>query len=119
MSIKFDMARDVNGYNGFGLNFSPDVYSTTLAVGVEQTLNVPTGGFKKWIAIFGIEPGAEAWVAINQTAALPGAAFAVSAAEMNPVARVVQSGDVLHFICPNADTRVSVSFYGRDGIGRK
>ena len=117
MSTKFSMTRDINGFNGFGLKFADDRHATTLVTGAEQTLTVPTS-FSKWIAIFGIEPGADAWISLNTTAALPGATFAASNAELNPVAREVAAGDVLHFITPNADCRISVLFYGlkEDGL---
>lgn len=110
------MIRDINGYNGFGLRFADDIYTTTLVTGVEQTLTIP-GAFTQWIAIFGVEPGADAWVALNATAALPGAAFAAGNTELNPTARLVKAGDVLHFITPNADTRLSVTLYGISGNG--
>jgi hypothetical protein len=116
MSRKFDLKRDINGYNGFGLDFSEDIYDTTLVAGVEQTLTIP-GNFKRWIAIFAIEPGAEAFIAKNATATLPGAAFATTDSELNPVAREVKAGDVLHFITPAAATTITVSLYGLSGNG--
>lgn len=113
MSIRFSMIRDINGYNGFGLPVSPDKYSATItAVGGEQTLTV-AGEFSEWLVIFSFEPGTTVWVALNATAAVPaGATFAATTSEMNPTARKVKVGDVLHFITADTNADVGVILYG-------
>lgn len=105
-----NLTRDAAGNNTFGLPFSATKYDTTLLAGVEQTLTIP-GKYPKYSVIFSIEPGAEVWVANNETATLPGASFALTDSELNPVSREVKAADVLHFITGNADARVGVVLY--------
>jgi hypothetical protein len=110
MSTKFSMTRDINGYNGFGLMFADDKYSTTLASGVAQTLTIPSNA-SKWLAIFSYEPGGEVWVANNATAALPGGTMAAATSEMNPTARQVKAGDILSFITPDTTLYIGITLY--------
>lgn len=121
MATKFNMTRDINGYNGFGLAFTDTAYSATLAATTDTSFTVPSSmgmggnGFfssSEWLAIFEYTPGSEVWVAVNTTAAVPaGASFAATASEMNPAARLVKGGDVLHFKTASANNSVSVLLY--------
>lgn len=106
----FSLVRDINGYNGFGLSFSVDKYSVNLPATTDTTLTVPSRA-ERYIAIMSYEPGTTVWVANNATAATPaGATFAATDSELNPVARLVEAGDVLHFYAPLA-VEVGVVFY--------
>ena len=115
------MTKDINGFNGFGVPFSDQKYDTTLAANVEQTLSVPdlvTGSYPKtftgtprFLAVFSYEPGASVWVANNATATVAGVAFATTDSELNPSARVVDSGDALHFITADVTAILGVVFY--------
>lgn len=126
------MTKDVAGYNGFGLVFTDTAYSATLAINTDTTLTIPSksglgsaafydkapinfvqqNGQPLILAIFTHTPGSEVWVANNTTAAVPaGASFAATVSEMNPAARLVKGGDVLHFFCAAANTSVSVLLY--------
>jgi hypothetical protein len=111
--MKFSMSRDVNGFNGFGLNFSDIMYNTTLADGVEQHFTIPIGSVDspRFLAIFSYEPGGVVWVANNNTASGPGVSFATTLSELNPTARVVKSGDVLSFITTDTTLEVGVTLY--------
>lgn len=121
MPTPFSMTRDINGYNGFGLQFSLDKYSATLVQSTDTTLAVPVSGpfgsgqsttVARFIAIFSYQPGATVWVANNATAAVPaGASFAAVSSELLPTARYVKAGDVLHFITPDTSAQVGVTFY--------
>jgi hypothetical protein len=110
MSTKFNMTRDINGYNGFGLMFAGDNYATTLATGVEQTLTVPDN-YNNWLAVFSFEPGSTVYISRNATATVPGGSFALTTSQLIPTARQVQGGDVLHFITNDTTAAVGVSFY--------
>jgi len=110
MISTMNMVRDVAGNNTFGLPFSKFKFDSTLAQGVEQTLTIP-GKAAKWLAIFSAEPGSEVWIANNATATAPGAAFASTDSELNPVARIVDAADVLHFVTTNVDARIGVALY--------
>ena len=118
----FALSRDVNGYNGFGLQFSDNKYSATVAQTTDTTLTIPGDApmgavnnvtINKYIAIFSYEPGSQVWVANNETAEIPvGASFAATTSELNPSARQVNAGDVLHFYTPDATgAEVSVILY--------
>lgn len=108
---QFSMTRDVNGYNGFGLPFSINNDSATLAQNTDTTLTVPSFS-GHYIAIFAYEQGATVWVSLNATATTPaGNTFASTNSQMNPTARYVKAGDVLHFITGDTTAQVSVSFY--------
>ncbi len=100
-STKFNMTRDVNGYNGFGIPFSQDGVGTFLASNAEQHFTVPSN-YPNWIAIFGYTPGSSVWVDGITTAALPTSSFAATTAELNPTARAVSAGQVLSFITDDA-----------------
>jgi hypothetical protein len=107
----FNMTRDINGYNGFGLKFSENLYSATLTQLVTQTLTIP-GEHAKWLAIFAYEDGATVWVADNATAAVPvGATIVATTSERNPIAREVKAGDVLSFITPDTTSDIGVALY--------
>lgn len=122
MTMPFAMSRDVNGYNGFGLQFSDTKYSaeiaratdTTLTIGGSATMGAAAATtYNKYIAIFSYEAGAQVWVANNATAAIPvGATFASTSSELNPSAREVKAGDVLHFYTDDlGGATVSVVIY--------
>ncbi len=109
-----NMTRDINGYNSFGLPQSNTIYTTTLAAGVEQHFTVPPTGiatYPKVLAVFFQDAGADIFVAVNATAALPSGSFAQSTCEENPAARQVKPGDVLSFITGDTTDYVGVAFY--------
>lgn len=108
---QFSMLRDINGYNGFGLPFSINKDSANLATNTDTTLTVPSFS-PHYIAIFSFQSGASVWVANNATAAKPvGSTFATVSSELNPVARYVKAGDVLHFLTGDTSAQVGVTFY--------
>lgn len=114
MMTRFNMTRDINGYNGFGIPFSNIKINTTLSENVEQNFIVPTTGdatYKNVLAVFSSVPGSSIWVAINKTATLPGASFASTDSELNPAARYVSPGDVISVITSNSATYLGVIFY--------
>lgn len=111
MSTKFNMTRDVAGYNGFGVMFAADGYKGVLAVGVEQHVSVPSN-YPNWIAVFSYTPGSSIWVDGTTTAVAPVGAFAATTADLNPSARFVTAGQVLSFITSDTTSpQVKVSFY--------
>ncbi len=124
MSTKYALVRDINGYNGFGLQFSDQKFSATLAMAADTTLTVPGNGslgttasvVNKFLAVIQITANAEVWVALNATAAVPaGASFAATNSDLiigsEYFAREVKAGDVLHFLAPAANTDICVLFY--------
>lgn len=106
----FKMARDIGGYNGFALRFSQDKYSGLLVASAEQTLTVPDKFTDRCVAIFAYRPSSAVWVAVGATAVIPVGAIAAGASELNPIAREVDAGDVLHFIS-GVNTEIGIVFY--------
>lgn len=121
MTTKFNMSRDINGFNGFGLTFTDTAYSATLATTTDTTLTVPSAisigqqGYAttaQTLAVFSYDPGTSVWVAANATASVPaGASFAATSSELNPAARLLTGGDILHFYTAGTGVNVSVTFY--------
>lgn len=125
MATKFIFARDINGYNGFGLLFTDTAYSCTLTASTNTTLTVPSvsppGGSSYegiaqpiLVAIFSYTSGNDVWVANNATASAPaGNTFAATPSELmtEGMARQVKGGDVLNFFTTGTSVKVSVLFY--------
>lgn len=112
--IPFSLKRDINGYNGFGLEFSNYNIQTTLQAGVAQQFVVPTTAssyYNNVECIFSFSPGSSVWVSINGTAQLPGSSFLLTNSQLNPAGRTVAIGDTISVICSDSDVQVGVSFY--------
>lgn len=111
MSTFFNMTRDINGYNGFGLDFSDDNHQMILESNVEQNFTVPEN-YKNWVIIFSYNPGASVWVARNETAEIPIGNIAPTLSQLNPSARRVSGGDIISLITADSSTdQVGVSLY--------
>lgn len=111
MTTKFSMIRDINGYNGFGLQFCDDNEMVLLAASEDTTLTVPSAA-NQYLALFSIPSGADVWVANNATSEFPSLdEFESTSSVLNPTARLVNGGDILHFITPSSNIAISVSFY--------
>ena len=107
----FSMIRDINGYNGFGLPFSINKYSANIVQNTDTTQTVPSYA-PYYVVIFSYQAGSNVWVANGSSAAKPaGSTFAAVSSELNPVARYVKAGDVLHFITGDTSALVGMSFY--------
>ena len=124
MTTQYKLQKDVAGYNGFGLQFSDQKYTASLAASTDTTLTVPSSGsigaplnnVNKFLAVIAVEANLSVWCALNTTAAVPaGATFAASSSDLiigtQYYAREVKAGDVLHFLAPTAGTDICVMFY--------
>lgn len=125
MTTQYNINKYVQGVNGFGLRFCDTNYSVILAANTDTTLTVPSlgavGGLGKlnvagsstqrYIAVFSYGADAEVWVALGSTAAKPvGGSLASVSSELNPSAKEVKAGDVIHMLS-GATPVVGVSFY--------
>lgn len=112
---KFIMTRDINGYNGFGLPQSNQLYSALLLSGVAQTFTVPQTGdpdFKNVLALFNPEIGTVVWVAINNgTATIPTGAASQTNSESNPASRLIKPGSTISVITSNTSCQFGLAFY--------
>lgn len=121
MPTTFNINSNITGARDFGLPFCTAVYTARLAATTDTSLTVPSKvpaglpGFKgRFVAVFSYSKltTKDVWVAIDATAAVPaGAGFAASTSELNPSAKYVKAGQVIHMLAVTADTDVSVAFY--------
>ena len=83
-----------------------------LAQNAEVTYTVPGAVTETLQAIFEYNDNSNVIVALNSTASVPGAGLAVTTGRMEykPFKRVVNGGDVLHFITPDTTAFLGVSF---------
>lgn len=110
MTTQLNFAKDVNGFNTFGINTSDHKVSTTLSAGVEQVTTVPSDA-PKYLAVIASGQGHNVFVAINSTATVSGVSFASTDSDLNPPALIVQAGDILHFITPDTTAYLNVKYY--------
>lgn len=120
MTTNYVIDKNKGGVNGFGLPFSDTIYSATLvantdtAVAVPKTaaIGMPTAtSYNKFMAVFSYSSSANVYVALNATAAIPaGNTFAATTSELNPSAKMVKAGDIIHFIS-NSTPSITVAFY--------
>ena len=129
MTIQYRVAKDVAGLAGLPAYFSDINYSVKTAANTEATVNVPSSApmgalpsyaKNKFLAEFVVIPTtADVWVALNNTATVPaGSTFAATNSELLPAfpsTKIVEEGDVLHFISSAANANVSVKFYAING----
>lgn len=114
MIAKFNMVRDINGYNGFGLQFTGTMWQGVLTTGSEQTITIPgspDAAFQNLLLIFYFQPGSSVWVAQNQTATFPSGSVGLSSSEGNPTARNVKANDVIHFITNDSSDEFGAILY--------
>jgi hypothetical protein len=124
MTTQYKLQKDVAGYNGFGLQFSDQKFSASLAAATDTTLAVPLGGamgaalnsVNKFLAVIQVEANLSVWLAMNATAAVPaGSTFALTTSDLiiggQYYAVEVKAGDTMHFLAPTADTDILVKFY--------
>lgn len=124
MTTQYKLQKDVAGYNGFGLQFSDQKFSASLAVTTDTTLTVPINGamgqalnsVNKWLAVIQVEANLSVWFALNATAAVPaGSSFASTTSDLIIGSEYygveVKAGDVMHFLAPTAGTDILVKFY--------
>ncbi len=111
MSTKFNMTRDIAGYNGFGLIPSDDDFGCSLAMGAAQSITVPSK-YDYYIAIFSYTPGSNIWVNFSTTATVPSATMSAITSELNPAGRLVRGGTSISVITNDTNTPfINVLFY--------
>lgn len=115
MTTQLMFGRDNQGYNAYAPEFATNHFSATLVNGAERTFTVPSD-FSAYIASFSYQPGSTIWAARNTTAVIPASdSFTSTNSELNPGARLVYAGDIIHCITSNASSDVGVSLYAIQG----
>ena len=102
MSTKFNMIRDISGFNGFGIIPTYDIQGCSLTENAAQTFTVPDN-YSNWIAIFSYTPGANVFVSFTTTAAVPTGTVSSLTSVLNPSARAVAGGSTFSVITPDTD----------------
>ena len=95
------MTRDINGYNGFGIQPTYDIQGCSLAANTAQTFTVPDN-YSNWIAIFSYTPGATFFVNFTTTATVPSGTVGAITSVLNPAARALAGGATFSVITPDA-----------------
>jgi hypothetical protein len=114
MLEKFIMARDINGYNGFGLKFTGIQWQGILNSGVDQSITIPESPdatYKNLILIFSFQPGSSVWVSKNESADIPSGNLDSCNSELNPTARQVSAGDEIHFNTNDSADEIGAILY--------
>ncbi len=102
MSTKFNMIRDISGYNGFGIIPTYDIQGCSMAASTAQTFTTPDN-YSNWIAIFSYTPGATFFVDFTgATATVPTGTVGAITTVLNPSARAVSAGQTFSVITPDA-----------------
>lgn len=101
MSTKFNMIRDLSGYNGFGIIPTYDIQGCSLTASTAQTFTVPNN-YGNWIAIFSYTPGSNIFVDFTTTATVPSGTVGAVTVVLNPSARAVKGGSTFSVITPDA-----------------
>jgi len=122
MSTNYNVDRSKYGVNGYGLPCCDTIYSATLTANTDTSVAVPsisamgTPGqtLNKFYAVITCTPSIDTYYCINATAAKPaGNAFASVTSALIPkgyIAKLVKTGDVLHFIS-NGTPSITIEFY--------
>lgn len=122
--LKYDIQTVTNGINGYSLRFCTDCYNAILVANVETTIVVPNqtsvgmyGNINnKLLAQFSYQGTLDfpvVWVNLNATSVIPVNGILTFAERnvLNPNARMVQGGDVIHMICAQNTVNVCIEFF--------
>jgi len=110
MPTLYNVNKTFQGINSFGTGFCLDSFSCTLSANTDTSLTVPGAAVmgmapadqahNTFLAVFHYASNADIYVALNTAAAAPaGNTFASTASVLNPTAKTVRTGDVIHFKC--------------------
>ena len=110
MSTKFNMIRDISGYNGFGIIPTYDIQGCYLAANTAQTFTVPNN-YENWIVVFSYTPGANVFVSFTTTASVPSGTVGTIHSVLNPSARAVKGGSTFSVITPDSTDPFVVAEY--------
>lgn len=108
MSTKLSFGRDIQGMNAYAPHPSQDMWQTTLTVGAEATVTVPSN-FDTWVVSFRYFPN-DVWVDVSgNPAAVPAdGALRPTTSELNPAALTLAKGTPISMITGQTTADVSV-----------
>jgi len=114
MTVKFTMVKDINGYNGFGLQPTDVEWQGILTANSAQTITIPESTdptFKNLILIFSFDPGSSIWVAYNNTPTTPTGTIVRCNSSLNPTSWLVKGGDTIGFITNDTSDEYGAILY--------
>lgn len=100
VTTKFNMTKDISGYNGFGLTKSNVIHGVLLAQNVAQSFTLPTDS-SMYAVVFGIQPGSNVFVDDTTTAAAYTGTIGSKTAELNPMCRQYKKGTTISMLSPD------------------
>lgn len=111
-TTKFNLTKDLAGYNTFGVRTSNVIRGVLLATGVAQTTVAPSDS-TDYAVLISITPGANVFFDFTgATAVAYAGTLGPVTAELNPQVREVKAGQSISLITPDAaGAYVELSFY--------
>lgn len=100
-TTKFNMTKDIGGYNGFGLTKSNVIHGVLLAQNVAQSFTLPTDS-AMYAVVFSIQPGANVFVNDTTTATAYTGTIGLRTSELNPMCRQYKKGTTISMITPDS-----------------
>lgn len=111
-TTKFNMTKDIAGYNGFGVVTSTVKNGTFLAQDTPETLITIPSDYDNYIVVFSYSPGSNVFVDMDTTASAFTSPPASVTSELLPQARQVKKGTVISVMTPDtAGAYVQASVY--------
>jgi hypothetical protein len=111
-TTKFNLTKDLAGYNTFGVRTSNEIRGVFLASGVAQSTVTPSDS-TDYAVLVSITPGANVFVDFTgATATAYTGTLGPVTSELNPQVREVKAGQSISVITPDAGgAYVEISFY--------
>lgn len=116
MSVYLQLGRDVQGYPTKAMDFSLNQYTGILAQNTPVTVTIPKAT-AKWLMSIVVEPGANVWIAHNDTAAIPATSGVISTSvselicSYQPFQRVVYANDDISLVTSDTTAKLSIALY--------
>lgn len=117
MALPLQITRDNQGYMTSGgqtcRDFATYIQRFELTATDVFTIDVPTSQGPKLIAYFSFNKAADVFVqpGASPTLTFPDGTADTNPSELNPIARIVYSGQVLQFLTGDADVYVTISYF--------
>jgi hypothetical protein len=117
MALPLQITRDIQGFTTTGGQTGRDfpnlVQRFELTANSVFDINVPTGNGNKLVAFFSFSKAADVFVqgSASPTLALPTGTADTNPSELNPIARIVYSGQALQFFTAASTVYVTISYY--------
>lgn len=109
-TTKLNIIRDIGGIPSYTLQQSSVIYTGKLTAGVPQSIVAPTDAATYMVRI-GVAIGADIFVSVHGTAALPTGSPTLSTTEINIAQTYVAAGGTISIMSDAASAYYSLGFY--------